>query len=694
MLLGACSGGTVTFSSSDAGPTDEAPTGMSLISRVYAPYGTSGSDLAFGMGAAEQMAYDPANKYAYTLSEQGVVHVIDYDDASSPQVLSSYVVDLGGSTLTDVEVCGAMLLVGVVASTKTDNGLVKIFSTVNRSSPATPALLQSVTVGPLPDMLLASPDCTILAVANEGEGSDSSGTLVDPEGSVSLVDLADFSVNTVSLNTGATDAELEADGVHLPLSLNAMEYFDDYGVASSDVNWTAARAAYTPATQLEPEYLAWSSDGSKLYVNLQENSALATISVANGAGTVDSIEAYGLKDWSSSGGTEGIDTVKDDNCILEFKPGFKTMRMPDSIAIAEVDGTPYIFTADEGDDKEYDDFEEKQKFKDVIEDNSTFSSDFPGFNASGSQGMANAFANFGDTKMRITIGSTGVDYSTPAAPTFKGAVGFGGRGISIYNVSGAISRVWDSGSSFEKQQCATYPWAHNGIQDEEFSSVWGVLYNSSGDDMRETLDEMNDPDEDGCDDDGSGQAGACPLGQTVDERSLKDGAGPEAIVVGVACGRLLAVTATEKQGTAFVYDVTDPAQPSLLFLQHLSTASETASPGVAYAAGTLGDIDPESSRFLSAADSPTGTAGIMFAGAWSGTISFYEFTCGGSTTSATMPTTSAADEEDDVSATTPTTSEEDDAGAADEEDDVSAAMPGAWPGKIVACLLSLGLAVA
>mmetsp|Transcript_87956 Transcript_87956/g.249112 ORF Transcript_87956/g.249112 Transcript_87956/m.249112 type:complete len:698 (-) Transcript_87956:318-2411(-) len=683
VLLGACSGGTVTFSSSDAGPADGAPTGMSLVSRVYAPYGTSASDLAYGMGAAEQMAYDPANKYAYTLSEQGVVHVIDYDDASSPQVLSSYVVDLDGSTLTDVEVCGQMLFVGVVASTKTDNGMVKVYSTVLRSSPAAPALLQSVTVGPLPDMLLASPDCTILAVANEGEGSDSSGTLVDPEGSVSLVDLSDFSVSTVSLSTGATDAELEASGVHLPLSLNAMEYFDDYGAASADLNWTSARAAYTPATQLEPEYLAWSSDGSKLYVNLQENSALATVLVADGVGTVDSIEAYGLKDWSSSGGTEGIDTVEDGACTLEFKPGFKTMRMPDAIAIAEVDGTPYIFTADEGDDKEYDNFEEKQKFKDVLEDGATFSSDFPGFNASGSQGMADAFTNFGDTKMRITIGSAGVDYSTPSAPTFKGAVGFGGRGISIYDVSGAISRVWDSGSSFEKEQCAAYPWAHNAIQDEEFSSVWGVLYNSSDDDMRELLDEMNDPDEAGCDDDGSGQAGACPLGQTVDERSLKDGAGPEAIVLGVACGRLLAVTATEKQGTAFVYDVTDPTQPSLLFLQHLSTASETASPGVAYAAGTLGDIDPESSRFLSAAESPTGNAGIMFAGAWSGTISFYEFTCGETVTSSVSPSgeTSSADASTSGGTTT-------------EANDVSAATPGAWLGQTVAYLLSLWLAVA
>ena len=39
----------------------------------------------------------------------------------------------------------------------------------------------------------------------------------------------------------------------------------------------------------------------------------------------------------------------------------------------------------------------------------------------------------------------------------------------------------------------------------------------------------------------------------------------------------------------------------------------------------LPKVDPESMTFLAAADSPTGYAGVMFAGAWSGTLSLYEF---------------------------------------------------------------------
>lgn len=60
---------------------------------------------------------------------------------------------------------------------------------------------------------------------------------------------------------------------------------------------------------------------------------------------------------------------------------------------------------------------------------------------------------------------------------------------------------------------------------------------------------------------------------------------------------------------------------------NLSPVSETQSPGVAYKARTLGDIDAETLRFVPANESPSGLAGIMFGGAHSGTLSFYEFVC-------------------------------------------------------------------
>jgi hypothetical protein len=46
-------------------------------------------------------------------------------------------------------------------------------------------------------------------------------------------------------------------------------------------------------------------------------------------------------------------------------------------------------------------------------------------------------------------------------------------------------------------------------------------------------------------------------------------------------------------------------------------------------------VDAESVQFLNEQDSPTGKTAILFAGAWSGTVSLWEFDCdgGGTTTS-------------------------------------------------------------
>ena len=101
----------------------------------------------------------------------------------------------------------------------------------------------------------------------------------------------------------------------------------------------------------------------------------------------------------------------------------------------------------------------------MIKNATAFEDDFADFVAGA--GMADAFANFGDTKMAVTIGPRAVDYSDPAAPVFEKAVGYGDRGISIYEASPtALTWVWDSGSEFEENVCQYYPWAFNGIQDE------------------------------------------------------------------------------------------------------------------------------------------------------------------------------------------------------------------------------------
>lgn len=274
--------------------------------------------------------------------------------------------------------------------------------------------------------------------------------------------------------------------------------------------------------------------------------------------------------------------------------GLYTLRSADSIASMTVDGVDYVVTANEGDDAEYGDFEEKVKGKDIFigatlgfagmtADEAIFSP------TSITEGLSrffnddcdevNAETPFCSKSMRFSVGSSMVDFSNPEAPNIYRLAGIGGRGITIFKVTDSgLEEVWDSAEQFEKEGCAAFPWAHNSIQDEEFAPVGGAFYNSLAldDGLRATIEEVNDPAEDGCEDGGDGNPGACPMGEVVDSRSLKDGPGSEAVVVGEACGSMYAVTVAEKNSIGFVYDISDVTSPVLEKVIHLSPASETS----------------------------------------------------------------------------------------------------------------------
>lgn len=139
--------------------------------------------------------------------------------------------------------------------------------------------------------------------------------------------------------------------------------------------------------------------------------------------------------------------------------------------------------------------------------------------------------------------------------------------------------------------------------------------------------QYSDPSQLGCADQGDGTPGACPMKDTVDALSSSNGASIESVTVGEACGRLVAAMATEKGSLAMLMDITDITSPEIVQIFHLSPASQNMSPGLAYNQGILGEIDPESTIFLSPEQSPSGKAGILWAGSQSGTVSFWEFQC-------------------------------------------------------------------
>ena len=86
-------------------------------------------------------------------------------------------------------------------------------------------------------------------------------------------------------------------------------------------------------------------------------------------------------------------------------------------------------TANDGDDKECGDFEEKQKSKDIFDETSlgfagmTADVDifYPNNATKGTSAIFNRDCKGGDcaTKMRVTVGSSMVDYSDPTIPNIE-----------------------------------------------------------------------------------------------------------------------------------------------------------------------------------------------------------------------------------------------------------------------------------
>lgn len=222
----------------------------------------------------------------YGGSEIGFITVSDF--SNYPDVTQApFGIPLpDGASFTDIKVCGDLLFI----STKDDPnpGTLHIFDSSKRMADGSltpPALIQSVSViGVGPDNILVSKDCMTVATANEGEG-DYEDFLVNPVGSVTIFN-GPFDnkslppmTTLVSLDKW-TEQELLDMGVHMPLTLNAMIYWD--ATDDIDVDFADAIASYTPDAVLEPEYLAFNADESQIFVNLQENNAMVIIDVATG----------------------------------------------------------------------------------------------------------------------------------------------------------------------------------------------------------------------------------------------------------------------------------------------------------------------------------------------------------------------------------------------------------------------------
>ena len=374
----------------------------------------------FDEGAAEIAAYDPDTYRLFVVNgNDGAIDVIDAGDPEAP--VRRFQIDITpyGDGVNSVAFQNGILAAAVEADPPQAPGSVVFFD-------ADGTHLNTVTAGPLPDMVTFTPDGTRVLVANEGEPNDDYTN--DPEGSVTIVDIsngvADATATTVGFTAYNSQADaLRADGVRI------------FGPGA------------TVAQDLEPEYIAVSEDGRTAWVVLQENNAIAAIDLADAS--VTGLWPLGFKDHLAPGNAMDASN-RDDGIHFANWPVFG-MYQPDGMAAFTVGGTQYLITANEGDGRDYDGFSEEARIADLTLDPTAFPT----------AATLQEDANLGRLKTTTTLGDTDGDGD------FDALYAYGGRSFSLWRpTADGIIQVYDSGDDLERIVAGTMPELFNASNDD------------------------------------------------------------------------------------------------------------------------------------------------------------------------------------------------------------------------------------
>lgn len=469
-----------------------------------------------------------------------------------------------------IAIFGDMLAIAVAAPVKTSNGVVLFY---NLDATGNGSFVKAVAVGALPDMLTFTPDGSKVLVANEGEPD--TDYLVDPQGSISVINMTDG----VAADLAQT-INFSSDMVFSSDWLAASDYDTDVKrktlLMKAGVKF-ASPAGTTVAQELEPEYITVAADSKKAWVSLQESNAIGIIDLTDM--TIE-VKALGLKDW----GQYLIDyTNEDEVASFATLPNVYGMYQPDSIASYQWNGATFIVSANEGDSRDWDAYSEDIRAADIIDPdelNKTFSTELQAlYDATGGD----------DGLGRLKVTAALVD------PDDDGIVdklyAYGGRSFSIWDQN--INMVYDSGDDFGRISAA----------------ILGNNFNSAHTENK------------------------------GDNRSDDKGGEPEAIDVGIIEDRTYAFIAQERSGDLFVYDVTNPFQAQFVshyinrdFSADFELDDDLADPcdpaeGLDCTEVPLaGDLGPESIKFVPSADSPNGNPLLIIGNEVSGSVTVYQVT--------------------------------------------------------------------
>ncbi|WP_336690953.1 MULTISPECIES: choice-of-anchor I family protein [unclassified Chryseobacterium] len=375
--------------------------------------------------STEIVVHDPATQRLFTISSiTDVFDIINFSNPTSPTVVNTInMAPYGG--ITSIAVKNGIIAAASPNTNPQLNGSV-VFFDINGN------FLKQVTVGALPDMITFSPDGTKVMTANEGEPNDA--YTVDPEGTISIIDISGGIANLTQSNVTT-------------LNFNA---FDSQVSALAATGVRKVRTNNTLSQDLEPEYITISSDSQKAWVTLQENNAVAEVNLATK--TITGIWGLGKKDMSIPG--NGFDASDNNGEILIANWPVKAYFLPDGVQNYKVGGTNYIVTANEGDEKDLAGFSERTTVG--ANDYTLDPAIFP------QSSVLKASYNLGRFRVSNATGNTDGDTD------FEEIAALGARSFSIFNAD-TKQIVYDSGDRFERYIAANHPLIFNA--DNESNTV-------------------------------------------------------------------------------------------------------------------------------------------------------------------------------------------------------------------------------
>jgi len=297
-----------------------------------------------------------------------------------------------------------------------------------------------------------------------------------------------------------------------------------------------------PANDLEPEYITINKAGTKAWVSLQENNAFAIIDLVQER--IESVVSLGIKDFDS------IDINTQDGANVAPAPAnIFGLFQPDTISSYTLNGKDYVVTANEGEYRDFGDYVDYAKGSLLLKKGAKFS-----------RQLQDDILNIQGRRELHVLKDLGMD----ADGTYTSLYLAGTRSFSIRDSNGKL--IYDSGADFEQKLALQYP--------QNFNTRVAKTDNKK---KIKKLQKHSSPYE--------------TIGETaffwegVDARSHKKGCEPEALALAEIGNRVFAYIGLEKQGGFFIYEISDPQNPTMVDYQN--DIDYTVSPI------SSGDLEPE-----------------------------------------------------------------------------------------------------